>query len=279
MLGIHSNVMSQAGGSVYIPLSQAYNESRIFSSRLTYDKGSAIIHNLRFEMQSDTFFFNTLKTYQQQFKDSFATGADMKAVAEAVCGRSFNDFFNQWYYGEGYPTNSVNATKQGDTITLVTSQVGSMPSITPFFKGWMEYKIKSAQGDTTVKVNHQVNNQTDKFYYTKTPTAIEIDPNNWVVNKNGTINLNIVTAISPVSAVSAGVKIYPKPTTNRLLIEMPATVFNQLKIFDVQGRAVYTQRINAGISQLKLNFTLPAGVYTVYLSGKKQVVADKIIVQ
>jgi aminopeptidase N len=55
-------------------------------------------------MQSDTLFFNTLKTFQQKFKDSFATTNDFKQVAEQVSGKNLTTFFNQWIYGEGYPT-------------------------------------------------------------------------------------------------------------------------------------------------------------------------------
>jgi aminopeptidase N len=68
MLSIHNNIMTQAGGSVYLPATEEYNEGRIFSSRLSYDKGSAVIHNLRFEMQSDTLFFNTLKNSNKLIK-------------------------------------------------------------------------------------------------------------------------------------------------------------------------------------------------------------------
>jgi aminopeptidase N len=68
LINLHNNVMSAPGGSVYVPPAESYNEGRIFNSRLSYNKGAAVVHNLRFEMQSDTLFFNTLKTYQQRFK-------------------------------------------------------------------------------------------------------------------------------------------------------------------------------------------------------------------
>jgi aminopeptidase N len=100
MANLHNNIMTTAGGSVYVPTSETYNEGRIFDHRLSYNKGAAVVHNLRFEMQSDTLFFNTLKTYQQKFKDTFATTADFKLLAEQVSGKNLADFFNQWIYGE-----------------------------------------------------------------------------------------------------------------------------------------------------------------------------------
>jgi hypothetical protein len=188
MQDIHNNVMSQPTGSVYVPDASIFDENRIFSGRLSYNKGAAIIHNLRFEMEDDNLFFQTLKNYQQQYKDSVATADDFKHVAETTSGKNFTDFFNQWYYGEGYPTFNMVYTMQGtDSIILQVSQTVSAPAITPFFKGLYEFKITSELGDTTVKAYVTYNSQEFKFKYHKVPTGIVVDPNNWVLNQVGTI--------------------------------------------------------------------------------------------
>ena len=115
-------------------------------------------------MQSDTLFFNTLKLYQQRFKDSVATTSDFQHVAEEVSGRNLSEFFNAWIFGEGYPTYSVAYSKQGtDTLVLNVTQTTSVPTVTPLFKGLMEYKIRSSQGDTIIKLNQTQNNQTFKI--------------------------------------------------------------------------------------------------------------------
>lgn len=107
---------------------------------------------------------------------------------EASTGKNFTDLKNQWYYGEGYPTFNITYLKQGnDSIILVVNQTASAPGVTPFFKGLYEFRIQSASGDTTVKAYQTVNNQIFKFPYTKTATGIVVDPNNWVLNKVGTI--------------------------------------------------------------------------------------------
>ena len=214
MQSVHTNVMSVSNGSVFVPDASVYDENRIFSSRLSYKKGSAIIHNLRFEMQDDTLFFNTLKNFQQQFKDSVATANDFKQVAENTSGKNFTDFFNQWYYGEGYPTFNIAYSKQGaDTLILAVNQTVSASTVTPFFKGLYEFRVTSAQGDTTVKVNLSFNNQQFKFYYPKTPNGVVIDPNNWVVNANGTITNGLpgfdFSSPAPASAACNGAVTLP----------------------------------------------------------------------
>lgn len=108
MQNIHSSAMSSAGGSVFVPNASLYDENRIFSNQLSYNKGAAILHTLRFEMQNDSLFFATLKNYQNEFRDSVASINDFKRIAENTCGKNLINFFNEWYYGEGYPT--FNAT-------------------------------------------------------------------------------------------------------------------------------------------------------------------------
>ncbi len=65
---LDERVMAQPGGSVYVPAEEAYNQGRIFDYRLTYAKGATALHNLRFEMQSDTSFFNALKFTSKNLK-------------------------------------------------------------------------------------------------------------------------------------------------------------------------------------------------------------------
>lgn len=97
MTNLDERVMSQPGGSVYIPSEYEYDEGRIFDYRLSYAKGATALHNLRFEMQSDTLFFNTLKAYQQTFKNSFAATNDFKMIAEQVSGKNLTDFLIKKY--------------------------------------------------------------------------------------------------------------------------------------------------------------------------------------
>lgn len=272
---VHFNVLAQPGGSVYVPAADAYNEGRIFDPRLSYNKGSATIHNLRFEMQSDTLFFNTLKEYQRRFKDSFATTTDFKTVAEQVSGKNFTNFFDQRIYGQGYPTYNISYTKDGnDSLMFTVSQTTSMPAITPFFSGLLELKITSAQGDTIIKINNTTNNQQYKIKYEKTPTGFQVDPNNWVLNKVG----DIVTSINTITAAQAGVSIFPNPASSFVKLKLPANTYHTLQIADVQGRIVESRNIQPSTTNLQIDFQLNSGIYFIKLAGKKGNVVSKILV-
>ncbi len=70
MISTQNNVMSQSGGSVYVPPSEATPDNiwRIFSGRLSYDKGAAIIHVLRHELNDDTLFLKSLIPIRKPLK-------------------------------------------------------------------------------------------------------------------------------------------------------------------------------------------------------------------
>ena len=273
MLNIHNNVMTSTNGSVFVPDASIYDENRIFSLRLSYNKGSAIIHNLRFEMQNDVQFFQTLQSFQQQFADSVATADDFKLVAQTISGKNFTDFFNQWYYGEGYPTFNVDYSKQGDSIVLFVNQTVSAPSITPFFKGLYEITINTAQGDTTVKINMTGNNQFFKFRSNRTPTGVVVDPNNWVINKTG----SITTGTQDPVIVSDDVKVFPNPSPGTINLRYPANWFNKLVIHDVNGRALMQMTINPGATGNTFPVHLPPGIYTLKLTGAKRIAVKKVV--
>jgi len=98
------NVTSQPGGNLYLTENQAENPNRIFSSRLTYDKGSMVVHMLRYVL-GDTAFYQGMKNYLADPELAYGTAvtAQLKTHLETASGTDLTDFFNNWIYNEGYP--------------------------------------------------------------------------------------------------------------------------------------------------------------------------------
>jgi|GEM_PF-555372 hypothetical protein len=186
MLSYMNYAMSQPGGSVYVPPANLNSWGRIFSTRLTYRKGGALVHMIRFMMNNDEIFFKTLRDFSNLYQDSVATGLDFKVLCEQESGIGFTDFFNQWYFGEGYPTFSAVWSQDADTVWLNSIETTST-TVTTLFKTPVEFRLAYSGGSQTIRLNQLTNDTTFKIIIPHVVTGITIDPNNWILNQTGTI--------------------------------------------------------------------------------------------
>jgi aminopeptidase N len=234
MNNIHNSVMSQPGGSTYVPEDEVTYDNvwRIFDGRLSYNKGAAILHMIRFELQDDDLFFEVLNTYLEEYSGGVATGLDFMNVLNTVSGMDFTDFFDQWYFGEGYPTYSIAWSQDNANTYLEISQSVSMPSVTPVFKMLMAYKFFFNDGsDTTVYLQQTDNVNTYMLPISKEIGLIQIDPQNWVLNKVGSITTSIENGNTVRFAFG------PNPAKDHINIDFAtdSPVSRTLSILDMNG--------------------------------------------
>lgn len=265
MNSVHNSVMSQNGGSVYCP--DSINPNRIFDSRLSYDKGCAIIHSLRFEMNDDTLFFNTLKTIQNTYKNGTAGIEEVRMIAENVSGQNFNQFFNQWIYGEGYPTFNVKWNQVGSTFILKSTQTVSMASVTPLFMTSIEYKLQRAIGDTVIRVFHGQPVENYVFTIGGSVTGIVVDPNNWILNKViGPAKDITLTSIDEFENQAQFV-VFPNPANEEISVRVFNSNEGNLSILDACGRIVWSGNYQSEISAIAIG-NLNDGLYFIQVTDK-----------
>jgi aminopeptidase N len=216
MVDVHNNVMSQPNGSVWVE--DSLNENRIFSGRLTYDKGAAILHTFRFMMNDDVAFFNALKNIQIDFADGTALGLDIRDYFQAASGVNFDDAFNQWYFGEGYPTYSAAWNTSGTDLLLNITHTTS--SSTPAFSNPLEVRFsRSAMADTTIRFDIIGNNDVFTVPNMGNVTNIsEIDPNNWIINKVGSITHDTNATAGITEEKEDYYDVFPNPTTGNVSV-------------------------------------------------------------
>ncbi len=279
MAGVHTNVMSQGNGSVYVPLNSQDDDGRIFSSRLTYDKGSALVHMIRHWVNDDTLFFEALKTYQIDFANSTSTAEDFISIVESVAGVSMDKFLDHWYYGEGFPTYSGRFNEIGNQIIVQINQSTSRPNTTPFFKSAIELEIEFMDNtDTTIYVMHSMGNQSFLFDIDKDIYDVRIDPENWVLNEEGNFVFDASlkhTGISSLTAFNSFAKLYPNPSTNQFTIELNDESA-EMMVIDNVGRVVLEQHLIGKIHTIQHD--LASGIYSVYLSSQSTEVVQQLLV-
>ena len=278
MQQVHNSIMNQPGGSVWVL--DSLNESRIFDGRLTYDKGSGIIHSMRYLVQDDSLFFNALRAFQVAYKDSTATGITFKQFMENYTSVNFTPFFNQWYFGEGYPTYSVKWNQIGNDVALEISHTSSMPNVTPTFTNPIDIRfLRQGQADTIVRFDIQSNQDQFSLYNLGTIIGtLTIDPNNWIINKVGTISqdpsllLGIETS-KPLKNLS----IYPNPSNGDITLSNgPAGSFN-MSVMDMSGKTIMTQVVT-NFESIRLN-NLSNGTYIIsflFPTGERKTMLHEI---
>ena len=129
-----SSITSSSSGSVYIPAQDTTTVGRIFSSRLSYNKPSMVLHMLRKKL-GDATFYQGLQDYlsDPNFAYGYAKTPDFIAKMEDASGEDLTEFFNDWIYDEGYPSYTVTWNQNsGNDVSLTINQAQSHSSVSFF---------------------------------------------------------------------------------------------------------------------------------------------------
>jgi hypothetical protein len=233
--GWHTSAYSAANGSVYNP--DTLDIARIYNSRLTYKKGAAIIHTLRNILDNDALFFQTLQDFQFDFNDSVAYAMDIKNSFEASTGIDLTAFFNEWYFGEGYPTYSARWNTVGNDLLVEITHTASFSSVTPTFTNPLEISFSRASlPDTTIRFSISANQNQFLLPNLADITSMNtIDPENWVINKVGTLVHDTAFVAGIDESNLSTLNIYPNPTNGLISISGISGNYS-LVVFDNTGK-------------------------------------------
>ena len=238
MAGNHSQVLQQANGAVWVE--DSLNTNKLFSSRLTYAKGAAILHTFRFILNNDSAFFRALRKYQIRFADSTAIGTDVQRVLEEESGVNLSAAFEQWYFGEGQPTYSARWNTIGSNLHLRITHTASASAVTPTFTNPLEITFRrTGLTDTTIRFSISGNSTGILVPGMGSVISIQaIDPKNWIVNRVGTTskdpNLVITSSENPIE--KADWQIFPNPVKGMVQISAPEPGIFTVKVLDPKGR-------------------------------------------
>lgn len=236
----HQDIKSQAGGSIWVE--DSLDGSRVFSGRLTYNKGAAFIHTLRFMLNNDEQFLQALRDYQQAHAYDVALAGDVQQALEQASGLDLSEAFEQWYFGEGFPTYSARWNVVGDELFVRLTHTVSMPGVTPTFTNPVEVRFqRNGQPDTIVRFGIISNNQTFVLEGMQNVTNLaSIDPNNWIINNLGSILHDTSLGVNSLNgpAEKEELVLYPNPAENVVIIRTPGTAHFSLKIIDPRGKLV-----------------------------------------
>ncbi len=265
-----NNITSQAGGAVYLTDSEANNSSRIFNSRLSYNKAAMVLHMLRWRM-GDANYFQALRNYlaDPALAFNYAVTAQFKSHLEAVHGSDLTEFFNDWVYNQGYPTYSVIAQNWGGGQAKITINQSQSHSSVSFFEMPVMVRLTGAGGQSLeVVLEHTFDGEEFIVPVPFLVTGVQFDPKREIISRNNTAQLGNDT-FTPDSVLA----LYPNPANDLVHLQMPNTqTLIDIEVFNPLGQKVATY------TSVDMNISgLATGSYTVRIRTSEGVFHKKMI--
>ncbi|MBK9487133.1 MAG: T9SS type A sorting domain-containing protein [Chitinophagaceae bacterium] len=235
-----NNITSATGGSVWVD--DTTNVGRIFSGRLSYNKGSYLLYMLRWKL-GDQVFFNALRQYSNDPKLAygFAKTDDLKRNLEDVSGQNLSEFFKDWFKGQGYPSYNVQWTQIGsEYVNIKMNQTTSHNSV-DFFELPVALTFKNATQEKTIVVDNKTNGEMFFRNIGFVADTVLIDPEYWLITKN-----NVSAKVPDATAGQNLVQVFPNPVGDHFYIYMRKMVAGtaSVNLYNALGQRVYNRNIN-----------------------------------
>jgi hypothetical protein len=253
-----NSITSNTGGAIYMTDAEATDVNRIFSSRLSYNKGAMVLNMLRFKL-GDTNFFQGLRNYlnDPDLAYGYAHTPDLQSHLEATSGMNLTEFFNDWVYNQGYPTYTITANNLGNGQAKITiNQTQSNASVS-FFEMPLPIRLTGASGQQQDYVVENVSNGQQFIVNVPfTVTGVVFDPKKDIISKNNTATLSAASF-----DLENNISVYPNPATTQINVEIPnsislkkCTVYNALgqKVKECQTNIVAIEELSAGLYTLEM---------------------------
>lgn len=265
-------------GSVWNP--DAENQSRIFNYRLSYAKGSMVVHLMRYVLNDDDLFFLALRNFlnDPNFTYGFAGTEDVKMSLEATTGLDWDPFFADWIYGEGHPIFDINVNNLPNSTNLtVQIQQSSSHSSVSFFETPFEIEFQGASGETTIR-RFNLTPENTSFSVTNLPFEVV----SYVPNPKS----DVIAVIESTTMnnkefdldKSNEMKMYPNPTSNQFTLEFKNPI-DAVKVFDRSGKLMYEkQGIQSKIWSHSTQ-SWPKGVYMIQVQSGRNIQLKKLLVE
>ena len=181
-----NSATSANDGSVYCPDTTDVN--RIFSSRLTYNKGAYLLHMLRWILGDDD-FFDGLNAYVNDpaLAYNFVKTDDLQAHLELSGDTSLTEFFDDWFYGEGWPNYDIKWSVDvncGDKLRVEITQTNSA-GLDIFYEMPVPIRFSGGTKDTIIIFNQKSPDDTLFFAFPDfSPVSAVFDPDLWLCAKS-----------------------------------------------------------------------------------------------
>lgn len=210
-------ITSLPNGKVYVNDADLGNIGAVFSGRLTYVKGGFALRMMKWILGDDV-FYQMVRDYNSNpaFAYNYAKTEDLKNQILISTGKDFTNFFNDWIYGEGYPSYTIkwNQPLPNQQIKFLISQTQSDPSVS-FFELPLPLKVTGTNGEILdIVLENTSNNQLFSKPINFEVATVEFNKEMEIVEKNSTVIFD--AALATNSSNLNEITLFPNPAKNEI---------------------------------------------------------------
>lgn len=267
-------VTSKPYGSVYCI--DTTSLASIFDPRLSYFKGALFLHMLRWKLGDDV-FFEGMREYVNDpvLRYNFAHTIDFKEHMESASGVDLDEFFNDWFTGEGYPSYQITTSLMANNEVQVTiHQTQSHPSVS-FFEMPVPIEFSGEGQDTIIVFNNTYSGQVftcDPGFKTQ---QVKFDPEYKIISRNNTM---IIVGVENLAA-GKNLNISPNPANKQVNITFENGGLREAELFGNDGKLLPVEIKAKDSNRLLMDIShLPEGLYLLKLQFTDGSVTRKIVI-
>ncbi len=258
-----NHITSETDGAVYLSDQDTTSVGRIFSGRLSYNKGAMVLHMLRRKL-GDAIFFQSLKNYlaDPNLAYDYAKTPDLIAHLEAGSGENLTEFFKDWIYNQGYPSYAITWHQpKTNELKIIVDQNQSHNSV-DFFEAPVPFRVHGAGGEIADFIlNHTTNGEEFTETVNFQVSQVEFDPDSHLISKNNTVALGIQNLVLHNKLI-----LYPNPASTAIQIQKP----NHISI----EKSIVYNSIGQEVAQFQHQENLPIlnlknGIYFIKIKTNK----------
>ncbi len=272
-----TNITSQNGGSIIVD--DTLSNSRLFSRRLTYNKSALVLHMLRWTI-GDENFFQAVRNYLQDenLANGYSRTENLKSHLENSSGLDLTEFFQDWVYGEGFPSYffEINYSEDGTNINVTQNQ--SHYSV-DFFEMKVPLKFvnyNNTGNDTILVFENTFTEQNFEIDFITNFDDVIFDPEHKIISKYNSIETNYTKNNDLI--INNKIAFFPNPVKNELNIHFfEKRNFKKLEIKNNISKLVKTyENINSKFLKIDLS-DLKSGIYFISFINDENKITKKFI--
>jgi aminopeptidase N len=257
-------------GSVYVK--DTTDIRTVFSARLSYSKGAYLLHMLRWVLGDEAFFAGIKNYYNDpEIANGFALTNQFVKHMETAGDTILTEYFNDWFYGEGFPVYSAEFAQVEDgLLKIMLSQSTSHPSV-DFFEMPVPVRVYNFNktDSTDFRFVNTTNNQDFLVEVDFRVAELKIDPDYWLVSKTEQV---VRTAVKP--SINE-IKVFPNPFKESISVFLPAgNEIESAQLFSSEG--LLLKQFTGNEPTLFLT-NLPQGIYILQLKTNLGVFEQKLV--